>query len=170
MPEKIERRLTGLLLICLAVMLVGCESRRLAQSGASDFQVIWNSYTQCQSASDMDSIREASKFLNKAASSVAEGPEFVLPLPAGVARHIVQPSHRFAVDPKAVAAACSLHVAERALDMGNSDLAKDRYQSVLNLFGEPEYAYYRAQAIRGLSHINLAITVSPSSGLRLTSR
>lgn len=168
--ERIVRGQARLILVGLTVLLAGCQSNRFDQSSAAAFQIIWNSYTRCQSTPDIDSIRQASRFLNKIASSASEGSEFVLPLPAGVARYIVQPSHRLSVDPKAVAAACSLRVAERALDMGSPDLAKDMYRSVLNLSGEPEYAYYRAQASRGLSRISTATTVSVSSGLHLTSR
>jgi hypothetical protein len=108
--------------------------------------------------------------LNKAVSTAADQSYFVLPLPAGVARYVAQPSLRLSVDPKAVAAACSLRAADKALEIGKPDLAKEMYQSVLNSLGQPEYAYYRAQARRGLSQIDSATTASLSPELYLTSR
>jgi len=63
------------------------------------------------------------------------------------------PAARFAVDVKAMAAACSLRAGSAALEAGKLDIAKDLFQTILRYQPQSEYAYYTLQAKALLSEL-----------------
>ena len=70
----------------------------------------------------------------------------MLPLPGKLEKLMSAPAARFAVDVKAMAAACSLRAGSAAVQAGKLDVAKDLLQTVLSYQPQSEYAYYTLQA------------------------
>ena len=145
-----------LMLVGILVSVAWFQTGQPAQAAAIDngsFMSLWSSYSHCQAATDIDQLREdASTLTNSANRSLAqEG--FVLPLPGQLEKFVSTPATRFAVDVKAMAAACSLRAGSAAVAAGKLDVAKDLLQAVLNYYPQPEYAYYTLQAKALLSEL-----------------
>jgi hypothetical protein len=127
-----------------------------AQAAAIDngsFMSLWSTYSHCQATTDLDQLRENALTLTSAAnrSLIQEG--FVLPLPSKLEQFVSTPAARFAVDVKAMAAACSLRAGSAAVEAGKLGLAKDLLQTILSYQSQSEYAYYALQAKALLSEI-----------------
>jgi len=67
------------------------------------------------------------------------------------------PAPRFAVDVKAMAAACSLRAGSAAVEAGKIDVAKDLLRTVLSYQPQSEYAFYTIQAKTLLSELETNI-------------
>ena len=82
---------------------------------------------------------------------------FVLPLPGKLEQLVSPPAARFAVDVKAMAAACSLRAGSAAVAAGKLDVAKELLQNVLSYQPQSEYAYYTLQAKALLSELETKV-------------
>jgi hypothetical protein len=118
---------------------------------------LWNTYSHCHATSDIDELREAAVTLTNAANRSLTQDAFVLPLPGKLEKLVSTPSVRFAVDVKAMAAACSLRASLAAVEAGKPDVAKDLLQPILSYNPQPEYAYYTLQAKALLSEIETKV-------------
>ncbi|MBU6433788.1 MAG: hypothetical protein KJS98_10785, partial [Nitrospirae bacterium] len=81
----------------------------------------------------------------------------VLPLPGKLEKFVSAPAARFAVDVKAMAAACSLRAGSAAVAAGKLDVAKDLLQTILSYHPQSEYAYYTLQAKALLSELEMNV-------------
>lgn len=134
-------------------------SPKLTEMDKTEFMSLWEIYTDCKTASDLSQASLGMKRLT-AAAQLHDGNEgFVLPLPTKLARLVTNPTSRFAVDVQAMAAACSLHTGQLALEQGRTDLARDVFASVLTLHRE-ESSYYVLQAKTLLTELERGIDVS----------
>jgi hypothetical protein len=118
---------------------------------------LWNTYSRCHATSDIDELREAAVTLTNAANRSLTQDAFVLPLPGKLEKLVSTPSVRFAVDVKAMAAACSLRASLAAVEAGKPDVAKDLLQPILSYNPQSEYAYYTLQAKALLSEIETKV-------------
>jgi hypothetical protein len=118
---------------------------------------LWNTYSHCHATSDIDELREAAVTLTNAANRSLTQDAFVLPLPGKLEKLVSTPSVRFAVDVKAMAAACSLRASLAAVEAGKPDVAKDLLQPILSYNPQSEYAYYTLQAKALLSEIETKV-------------
>src|SRR6185295_8791842 len=146
----------GVLAASVLLAVVGLQTAQPAQAAAIDngsFMSLWKSYSNCQATTDIDQMREDASILTNAANRSLSQEGFVLPLPGKLEQFVPTPAARFAVDVKAMAAACSLRAGSAAVEAGKLDIAKDLLQTVLSYQPQSEYAYYALQAKALLSEI-----------------
>lgn len=149
-----------LLLVSVLVAVSGFQAGQSAQAAAIDngsFMRLWNSYSRCQATTDIDQLREDVLTLTNAANRSLTQEGFVLPLPGKLEQIVLTPAARFAVDIKAMAAACSLRAASAAVEAGKLDVAKDLLRTILNYQPQSEYAYYTLQAKALLSELETSV-------------
>jgi len=142
-------------IVSVLVVLAGCQTTQpVAKSKALEntaFMRLWTTYSECRSSTDLDAMRAAARQLNQAAITTTSGRDFVLPLPKQIERLVSKPPTRLAVDPKAMAAACTVHTGHAALNAGRNDVAADMFLSVMDGHPQAEYAYYVEQARLGFA-------------------
>jgi len=146
------------IVVSILLSVAGFQTGQTAQAAAIDngsFMSLWSSYSHCQATTDVNQLREDALTLTNAAnhSGIQEQDSFVLPLPGKLEQFVPTPAARFAVDVKAMAAACSLRAGSAAVEAGKLDIAKDLLQTVLSYQPQSEYAYYALQAKALLSEI-----------------
>jgi hypothetical protein len=122
-----------------------------------NFMSLWSTYSHCQAATDVDQLRDNALTLTNAANRSLTQEGFILPLPDKLEQFVSTPAARFAVDVKAMAAACSLRAGSAAVEAGKLSLAKDLLQTVLSYEPQSEYAYYTLQAKTLLSKLETNI-------------
>ena len=145
-----------LLLVSILVSVAGFQTGQPVQAAAIDngsFMSLWSSYSHCQATTDINQLREDALTLTNAANRSLTQEGFVLPLPGQLEKFVSTPAARFAVDVKAMAAACSLRAGSAALEAGKLDIAKDLFQTILRYQPQSEYAYYSLQAKALLSEL-----------------
>jgi hypothetical protein len=144
------------ILVSILVSVAGFQTGQPVQAATIDngsFMSLWNSYSHCQASTDFDQLREDALTLTNAANRSLTQEGFVLPLPGQLEKFVSTPAARFAVDVKAMAAACSLRAGSAAVEAGKVDLAKDLLQTILSYQPQSEYAYYTLQAKTLLSKL-----------------
>ena len=145
-----------LILVGILVSVAGVQTSQPVQAAAIDngsFMSLWSSYSHCQATTDIDQLREDALTLTNAANRSLTQEGFVLPLPGQLEKFVSTPAARFAVDVKAMAAACSLRAGSAAVEAGKGDLAKELLQTILSYQPQSEYAYYSLQAKALLSEL-----------------
>jgi hypothetical protein len=150
----------GLLAASILLAVVGLQTAQPAQAAAIDngsFMSLWKSYSNCQATTDIDQMREDASILTSAANRSLSQEGFVLPLPRKLEQFVSTPAARFAVDVKAMAAACSLRAGSAAVEAGKIAMAKDLLQPILSYEPQSEYAYYALQAKTLLSELEPSV-------------
>ena len=145
-----------MMLVGILVSAAGLLSGQPVQAATVDngsFMSLWTTYSQCQATTDLNQLREAASTLTNAANRSLTQESFVLPLPGKLEQFVSAPAARFAVDVKAMAAACSLRAGSAAVAAGKIDVAKDLLKTILNYQPQSEYAYYALQAKSLLSEL-----------------
>jgi hypothetical protein len=145
-----------LILVSILVSVLWFQTGQPVQAAAIDngsFMSLWSTYSHCQTTTDIDQLRENALTLTNAANRSLTQEAFVLPLPGKLESFVSTPAARFAVDVKAMAAACSLRASFAAVEAGKLDIAKDLLQTILSYQPQSEYAYYALQAKALLSEI-----------------
>jgi hypothetical protein len=145
-----------LIVVSILISVSGFLTSQPAHAAAIDngsFMSLWSTYSHCQATTDLDQLRENALTLTSAANRSLTQEGFVLPLPSKLEQFVSTPAARFAVDVKAMAAACSLRAGSAAVEAGKLDLAKDLLQTILSYQSQSEYAYYALQAKALLSEI-----------------
>lgn len=146
-----------LILVTILASLAGFQIGQAAATDNESFMSLWSTYSHCQSTAGIEQLRADALNLTKAANRSVTQESFVLPLPAQLERFVSTPAARFAVDVKAMAAACSLRAAAVAVEAGKPDVAQDLLRTFLNHQPQSEYAYYALQAKSLLSEIETSI-------------
>ena len=149
-----------LILVSILVSMAGCQTGQPVKTAAIDngsFMSLWSAYSHCQASTDIDQLRGNALTLTNAANRSITQKSFVLPLPGKLEQFVSTPAARFAVDVKAMAAACSLRAGSAAVEAGQLDIAKDLLQTVLSYQPQSEYAYYALQAKALLSEIETSV-------------
>ncbi len=147
---------TQLILASLLIVIAGCQTGQPVKTAVIDngsFMSLWGTYSRCQTSTGIDQLREDALALTSAANHSLAQESFVLPLPGKLEKFVSAPAARFAVDVKAMAAACSLRAGSAAVEAGKLDVAKDLLKTVLNYQPQAEYAYYTLQAKTLLSEL-----------------
>jgi hypothetical protein len=149
-----------LILMSILVSVAGFQTGQPVQAASIDngsFMSLWSSYSHCQATTDIDQLKVDALALTNAANRSFTQEGFVLPLPGKLEKFVSTPAARFAVDVKAMAAACSLRAGSAAVAAGKLDVAKDLLQAVLNYYPQSEYAYYTLQAKTLLSELETSV-------------
>lgn len=144
------------IVVSVLVSLAGFQLNQPVQAAPIDngsFMSLWNIYSQCQSTSDFAQLKENALTLTKAANHTLTEEGFILPLPNKLEEFVSTPAARFAVDVKAMAAACSLRAGFAAVEAGKLDVAKDLLRPILSYQPQSEYSYYSLQAKSLLSDL-----------------
>jgi len=144
------------ILVGVLISVAGLQAGHQTQAATIDngsFMSLWSSYSHCQTATDLDQLKEHALTLTNAANRSLTEEGFVLPLPGKLEQFVSTPAPRLAVDVKAMAAACSLRAGSAAVEAGKLDLAKDLLHTVLSYQPQSEYAYYALQAKALLSEL-----------------
>lgn len=137
------------ILVSILISVAGCQTGQPVHTSAIDngrFMSLWSTYSHCQATTDIDQLREDALTLTGAANRALTQESFVFPLPDKLEQFVSTPGARFAVDVKAMAAACSLRAGSAAVEAGKLDVAKDLLRTVLSYHPQSEYAYYTLQA------------------------
>jgi hypothetical protein len=149
-----------LIMVSILVSVAGFLTVQPIQAAAIDngsFMSLWSTYSHCQASTDLDQLRGDALTLTNSANRSLTQESFVLPLPGKFEQFVSTPAARFAVDVKAMAAACSLRAGYAAVEAGKLDIAKDLLQTVLSYQPQSEYAYYALQAKALLSEIETSV-------------
>jgi len=144
------------MLVGILVSVAGFQTGQPVHAAATDngsFMSLWSTYSHCQATTGIDQLREDALTLTNAANRSLTQEGFVLPLPGKLEKFVSTPAARFAVDVKAMAAACSLRAGSAAVEAGKVDLAKDLLQTILSYQPQSEYASYTLQAQTLLSEL-----------------
>lgn len=150
----------SLILMSILISIAGLQTGQPVHAAAIDngsFMSLWSSYSHCQATTDIDQLREDALTLTNAANRSLTQESFVLPLPGKLEQFVSTPAARFAVDVKAMAAACSLRAGSAAVGARKLDIAKDLLQTILSYQPQSEYAYYALQAKALLSELETKI-------------
>ena len=149
-----------IIVVSILVSVAWFQTGQAVQATTIDngnFMSLWSTYSHCQAATDLDQLRENALTLTNAANRSLTQEGFILPLPGKLEQFVSTPAARFAVDVKAMAAACSLRAGSAAVEAGKLDMAKDLLQTVLSHQSQSEYAYYASQAKALLSEIETTV-------------
>jgi hypothetical protein len=144
------------IVVSILVSVAGVQFEQPVQAAAIDngsFMSLWNTYSHCQATSDFVQLRENALTLTHAANRSLTEEGFILPLPNKLEELVSAPAARFAVDVKAMAAACSLRAGFAAVEAGKLDVAKELLQPILSYQPQSEYSYYSLQAKSLLSEL-----------------
>jgi hypothetical protein len=153
-------KIIPLILVGLLISVSGCQTGQPVQTAAIDngsFMSLWSTYARCQAATGVEQLRKDALTLTNAANRSMTQEPFVLPLPGKFEKFVSTPTARFAVDVKAMAAACSLRAGSAAVEVGKPDVARELLQTILNYQPQSEYAYYTGQAKALLSELETNI-------------
>ena len=150
------KNLRLMILVSTLISVAGCQTGQLEKTAAIDngsFMRLWSTYSHCQATADTDQMKQDALTLTNTANRALTQEVFVLPLPGKLEKFVSTPAARFAVDVKAMAAACSLRAGSAAVEAGKLDVARDLLQTILSYQPQSEYAYYTQQAKALLSEI-----------------
>ena len=155
-----QELIVGLLGVIL--LASGCQTTPSIKPAGLDnpgFMSLWGTYTDCKATSDLTQASADMKRLTSAAQLRDRNDGFVLPLPTRLEHLVTNPTSRLAVDVRAMASACSLHTGQIALAVGQIDLAREVFATVVALHRE-EFSYYGLQAKTFLTELERGVDVS----------
>lgn len=148
--------------------MAGCQTAPVIQKhGGLDnagFMSLWETYRACQGSTDIDTMQLASRRLTQVAHQPVDAKNEIY-VPKPLQRWVSEHPARLSVDPKSMAAACSLYAGQAALNAGRHDVADEMFRSVLNNPAGTS-SYYMEQAKSGLTQVALANLVSTASPLQ----
>ena len=129
------------------------------------FLDIWDAYNQCIYGSDFQQMQANLQVLDSAPKPISLD-DSPIPVPLFLKTLTSDRGSRLAVDPRAMAASCSIHLAEVAQQSADSYTALQTFQSIIKNYPEPQYAFYVSkanQAIEHLSSVGLHIPLPPTT-------
>lgn len=144
--------------VCIAAALLsGCQAIQAFDDRRTPdemtFVKMWNRYTHCRSHIDAPQMWQDAQHLNRTVRLMDRTSRAARLLPDSIEQTLADPPSRVAVDPKAMAAACTLLAAQAAQNAGHSRFAGEMFSFVVANFADSRYAYYREQAQLGLDRI-----------------
>ena len=143
---------------CLVVLgLTGCTLFQQTPQGESLIdQVAFEGYiedhTSCMNTENLSEIENIISRLENAPIPVS-AEESSLPIPEFLVNLTSKPISRLAIDPKSLAASCTLHAGQVALKQGKPESAYQLFSSIVAKYHEPSYSYYVKQAHSSLRDI-----------------
>jgi hypothetical protein len=156
-----------------SMLLAGCQTTpptvKSSYLDNAAFMNLWRTYRDCESGIDLESMQVAARRLNQVARNPSLLKPAAVPLPKAIQHWVSDPPIRLAVDPKSMAAACSLYTGQAALVAGRHDLAHEMFSAILAESDSPS-SYYAEQARAGLAQATIGIhaaVTSSQSGIGL---
>ncbi len=134
-------------LMSAGILLTGCtlfdSSARTAAPRSTSVMSMWELYRHCQSSGDVETVLSAAKQLQQSADThVVPAPD----VPKSLDRFVTKQPVRTTVDPKALAASCTLQAARTSLSAGREQEAEQLLYAVVLSYPESDYTFYVAQA------------------------
>ncbi len=161
------RNTKKLMPILACLILVGCQSFQPTHPGElalenDGFIGLWDTYNNCLNGSNTQHMQENLQALHSAPKplSLDDSP---ISVPDFIKKLASTRNSRLAVDPRAMAASCSIRLAEVAQQSGDWETSLLVFQDTVKNFPEPQYAFYASKATRALEQFSGIIPVSLSS-------
>jgi hypothetical protein len=156
----------SMLVLAVGLLVTACQTTPpVGKSVGLDdntFMGLWETYRHCERGIDLEAMQVAARHLSHAAYHSSTIKTIELPLPKAIHHWVSDPPSRLAVDPKSMAAACSLYTGHAALSAGRNDLAEEMFLAVLkNPASTP--TYYIEQARAGLAQATIGAHASSLS-------
>lgn len=160
-----KRRLRILFAIgLLSLNFMGCQSLQPKNSGElalknHDFIDLWDTYTDCRSGSIPQEMESNLETLHSAPKpmSLDDSP---IPVPKFIKKLSSARNSRLAVDPRAMTAACAIHLAETSRQTADWDTSLRTYQFIVENFPEPQYGFYVSEASQAIKEFSSIQTVA----------
>ena len=162
----VSTRFTYILLILLSITVIGCQGFQPKSTGElamedHDFLGIWDAYNHCVAGSDIQHMQANLDVLASAPKPISLD-DSPIPVPAFLKKWSTARGSRLAVDPRAMAASCSIHLAEVAQLSADWPTALRTFQAILKNYPEPQYAYYVSKANQAMEQLTTVRPVSLS--------
>lgn len=156
------RQLIGIGLVSLT--LVGCQGFQAKNPGElslknHDFIGLWDAYNDCQAGFQTQDMQKNLEILHAAPTPISLD-DSPIPIPQFIKKLTSSRNSRLAVDPRAMAASCSMHLAEVAYQTHDFDTSLQTWQSIVNEYPEPQYAYYVSEATQAIENFSSILPVS----------
>ena len=156
-----------ILLFLACLILVGCQGFQPTNPGElalenDGFIGLWDTYNACLNGSNTQDMKQNLQALHSAPKPLSlDGspisvPDFIKELAS-------TRNSRLSVDPRAMAASCSIRVAEVAQQSGDWETSLLVFQDTVKNFPEPQYAFYVSKATQAIEQFSGIIPVSLSS-------
>ena len=147
-PYRIALAVLTMTMLCSAWACTTPGSSLQSKQQAT-FMDVWNVYNDCRKGDDPESLLLDALVLHR----VAQGKDTpALPPILKPLRKLIDPTPvRLAVDPRAMAAACTLRAGDAALKRGWYDVAMQIFTAMIPAYQAPEFAYYLREARSGLA-------------------
>jgi hypothetical protein len=157
---------TFLLTGIFSLFLVGCQGLQPKAPGElaledQDFLGIWDAYTHCMAGSDLQKMSDNLRILDSAPKPISLD-DSPIPVPSFLKRLSSARSSRLAVDPRAMSASCSIHLAEVAQQSADWYTALHTLESIITKYPEPRYAFYVTKANEAINQFSAIRPVSLS--------
>jgi hypothetical protein len=104
---------------------------------------LWELYRNCRGSGDLETALSAARQLRQSAALQVMP---VTDLPPGLDGFVTKQPVRTTVDPKAMAASCTLQAARASMDAGRHEEAQQLLYAVMRNYPEAEYAFYVERA------------------------
>ena len=159
-------RINYILIGLLSVAFLGCQGLPPKSYGElamedQDFLGIWDAYNRCMDGSDIQHMQANLHVLASAPKPISLD-DSPIPVPAFLKKLSSARGSRLAVDPRAMAASCSIHLAEVAQLSADWPTALLTFQAILKDYPEPQYAFYVTKANQAIDQITTVRPVSLS--------
>ena len=167
MNNKFILKSKKLMLIVACLLLVGCQSFQPTNPGElalenDGFIGLWDTYNACLNGSKTQDMQQKLQALHSAPKplSLDDSP---ISVPDFIKELASTRNSRLSVDPRAMAASCSIRVAEVAQQSGDWETSLLVFQDTVKNFPEPQYAFYVSKATRAIEQFSGIVPVSLSS-------
>ncbi len=149
-------------LLSVGLLLTGCQlfdtSTQSTALRSTSVMSMWELYRHCQSSGDVETVLSAAKQLQQSADThVVPAPD----VPKSLDRFVTKQPVRTTVDPKALAASCTLQAARTSLSAGREQEAEQLLYAVVLSYPESDYTFYVAQAKVWIEELHRPGTVDP---------
>lgn len=153
-----------LLTALLSITITGCQGFQPKTPGElamadQDFMGIWEAYNHCMTEYDIQHMHASLHILDSAPKPISLN-DSPIPVPKFLKKVSAARNSRLAVDPRAMAASCSIHLAEVAQQSADWHTALQTFQSIIKNYPEPQYAFYVTKANQAMEEFS---SVRPAS-------
>ena len=164
-PKRNPIMVLAIGLITLSV--VGCQSLQVKDPGElaienHAFISLWDTYNHCVTESNTQEIQRNLEILSSAPKPISLD-DSPIPVPKFLKKLSGTRNSRLAVDPRAMAAACSIHLGEVARQSADWNTALHIFQAIVKNYPEPQYAFYVSKANQAIEQSSSVLPVSLSS-------
>jgi hypothetical protein len=163
-----KRNLISLFALGLITLsFVGCQSLQVKNPGElaienHAFISLWDTYNHCLTGSNTQEIQRNLAILHSAPKPISLD-DSPIPVPKLLKKLSSTRNSRLAVDPRAMAASCSFHLGEVAHLSADWDTALHIFQTIVENYPEPQYAFYVSKATQAIERFSSVQPVSRSS-------